>query len=796
MKDEYKVKTNPIANEGNVIQGSQYRITVLTESLIRLEYSVSGKFEDRATQVVWNRDFKKIKFSVEEGDDFLKIQTTKLRLDYDKKPFSKNGLRIKIFGNLSLYSDVWRYGEQPNDLLGTARTLDNVDGATPLEHGLLSRDGWSFLDDSKSFLLTESGFVEKREPDVIDLYFFGYGREYEQCLKDYYKLTGNVPLLPRYALGNWWSRYYKYTEQSYMELMNRFERERIPFSVAVIDMDWHITDIDETYGSGWTGYTWNKELFPNPERFLSWLHDHGMKVTLNVHPADGVRGYEECYEAFAKARGLDVTKKEPVTFDIADESFVEPYFQYAHHPKEDQGVDFWWVDWQQGNSTSVEGLDPLWLLNHYHYLDSKRNKKRGLTFSRYAGPGSHRYPVGFSGDTIITWDSLRFQPYFTATASNIGYGWWSHDIGGHMNGIKDDELAVRWLQFGVFSPIMRLHSSCNEFNGKEPWRYNQIAESIMKTFLRLRHQLIPYLYTMNRFSSRDGLPLIQPVYYKHPMEWDAYLVPNEYLFGTKLLACPITEPMNQKLGVSKCKGWLPEGTWYDFFTGLSYCGGRKAEFYRPLHQMPVFAKAGSIVPLNQDTKTNSVDLPSEMELLVFAGDDGTFTLWEDEGDCFEDLDENWASTTYQLHWGTDARLIINAAKGNLKILPKERQYCIKVTGVCNQDEIYAVTMDGMKLPTTKDYDGKTGTLRISLPKCPIEKEIQIVLPNVKRCTNEPEQRIFDFLNQAQIEFDLKNDIYQIVKQLSAGKSPLFVLSALKTFELESDLEGAIFEFLM
>ena len=155
-------------------------------------------------------------------------------------------------------------------------------------------------------------------------------------------------------------------------------------------------------------------------------------------------------------------------FDITDPEFLEAYFETVLHPMEKEGVDFWWLDWQQGNTTKIEGLDPLWMLNHYHYLDSRRLGTRGLTFSRYAGPGSHRYPVGFSGDTVISWESLDFQPYFTANASNIGYGWWSHDIGGHMLGVRDDELTTRWVQFGVFSPINRLHSTDNPFNGKEP----------------------------------------------------------------------------------------------------------------------------------------------------------------------------------------------------------------------------------------------------------------------------------------------------------------------------------------
>ena len=340
-------------------------------------------------------------------------------------------------------------------------------------------------------------------------------------------------------------------------MMNRFDEEGIPFTVAVIDMDWHLVNIDPKYGTGWTGYTWNREFFPDPKRFMDSLHERGMRITLNVHPADGIRPHEEMYEAMAKELGKDISREEPVAFEITDPAFLSAYFKYAHHPNEEKGVDFWWLDWQQGGITKMEGLDPLWMLNHFHFLDSARNGKRPMTFSRYAGPGSHRYPVGFSGDTVVTWESLKFQPYFTSTASNIGYGWWSHDIGGHMNGYKDDELEGRWYQLGVFSPVNRLHSTKNEFNGKEPWRFNPEIHSMMNEFLQLRHKMVPYLYTMNYRAYAQDTPLVLPMYYYNPRCLESYRVPNEYYFGTGLIVAPITSPRLSGLNRAKERVWLP-----------------------------------------------------------------------------------------------------------------------------------------------------------------------------------------------------------------------------------------------
>ena len=303
MQEIYRVKTSPVALSDNMIIGEKYRITLLTEALVRLEFSEDGVFEDRATQTVLFRDFPKTGYHVVRNADGIEVHTSMLHLIYNEKEFSSHGLSIQIKGNLSAYHSIWHYGEKVHDLQGTARTLDDVNGEVELGHGVVSRFGYSILDDSKSQILLDDGWIEPRKKGVSDLYFFGYGHDYKQALNDFYRLCGKTPMLPRYALGNWWSRYYKYSEESYMELMDKFDEKNIPFTVAVIDMDWHQVDVDPKYGSGWTGYTWNKKLFPDPKRFLGKLHDRGMHTTLNVHPADGVQGCEEMYVDMAKEMG-------------------------------------------------------------------------------------------------------------------------------------------------------------------------------------------------------------------------------------------------------------------------------------------------------------------------------------------------------------------------------------------------------------------------------------------------------------------------------------------------------------
>jgi alpha-glucosidase (family GH31 glycosyl hydrolase) len=735
VKPHFRLETHPVADPANVVQGDHYRITVLDPGLVRLEYSETGRFEDRASQMAVDRAFPSSDFSASDSEDLLEIHTDRLHLVYDKGPFTTHGLSVQAKGGFHSTDSVWRYGLESPNLGGTARTLDDVDGATALEGGVLAVNGVAMVDDSTTVLLTEDGWITPRTPGNLDLYVFAFGRDYKAALRALYRLSGPPPLLPRYALGNWWSRYHPYTAQEYVDLVARFAQEGVPLSVAVIDMDWHLVDIDPAYGSGWTGYTWNTDLFPDPPAFLRDLHDRGLAVSLNVHPAEGVHAHEAAYPSIAKRMGIDPDSGLPVRFDPTDPEFLEAYFEELHHPLEEQGVDFWWLDWQQGGVTRIPGLDPLWLLNHFHYLDSGRAGRRPLTFSRYAGIGSHRYPIGFSGDTWITWESLDFQPYFTATASNAGYGWWSHDIGGHFKGYRDDELTTRWVQLGVFSPVNRLHSGLNPFNTKEPWRFSAASEQVMADFLRLRHQLLPYLATMNVRAHEDGQPIVQPMYYDHPDEADAYACPNQFMFGSELLVAPITAPADASTGLGRVKAWLPEGDWVDVFTGLSYRGGRTVYLHRDLTSIPVLAKAGAILPMVPEGRVGEgTDLPSVVEVRVYPGADGELTLVEDRDD------ERWARTRMTYDDGA-GELTIHDVEGEAGTLPGDRSYRVVV------------------VPPDRDVD----------------------------------RRIFQLLDRTQMGFELKASALDVVR---TSDSPGAAVVALQALDLAPTLLSALTELLL
>ena len=609
------------------------------------------------------------------------------------------------------------------------------------------------------------------------MYFFGYGHDYTAAVQDYYRLTGTPGMLPAFALGNWWSRYHAYTDQEYLGLMDSFRRHDVPLSVGIVDMDWHIVQVDnpKTYGSGWTGYTWNKELFPDYRAFIRELHDRGLRTALNLHPALGIRPWEVQYEDMCRALGKDPAAKKTIPFNCLSPEFLKAYFEVLHFPYEKDGIDFWWMDWQQGTSnadvagedyhlTGLETISPLWMLNHMHYLAAQRKESRvsrGLIFSRYSGYGSQRYPIGFSGDTLISWASLKFQPYFTATASNVGYGWWSHDIGGHMGGIRDDELTARWVQLGVFSPIFRLHSSNSPFTGREPWKYNKRAELVMSNFMRLRHRLFPYLYTMNRRAQAELLPLIRPMYHTHPECADAYQVRNEYWFGSEMIVSPITDPADAS-DLAPADTWLPEGIWTDALTGYIYQGNQRFKACRPLEEMPIFLKAGAIVPMQKHLhEGNQLGRAQEMQTVVAPGASNTFRLYEDDGETLAYRDGAYAETPMTLDWSeTSAVFTVGPVEGDASLVPEKRGWSVEFRGWRKGCRF---TVNGADEEAA--YFPETNTYVVTLPEMSPTDTAAITITHEDGLIHDNSdwrERVMDRLIRAQINQDEKFNLLRWV----------------------------------
>ena len=717
VPSHFRLDFAPVAADGAIVRGPNVRFTVLTSRLLRLEYDPDDSFEDRPSQLVWYREQPVPAFEVQRTAEQIDVITEHVHLRYRTSPAGFTPETLSIERRES--GRLWRHGDRDEgNLQGTVRTLDVVSGATELEPGLLSRAGHTVVDDSESLVFNEEGWLENRaRPASHDLYYFGYGHDYRAGLDDYARVTGRTPLLPRWALGNWWSRYWAYTQEELMDLMRAFREHRVPLSVCIVDMDWHVTETGNQC-SGWTGYTWNRELFPDPDAFLDWLHRQGLKTALNLHPAEGVHPHEAAYEEVARAMGIDPETEEPVPFTIADPRFVRAYFEELHHPLEEQGVDFWWMDWQQGTGCRLPGLDPLWWLNHLHFYDRARDgRKRPFIFSRWGGLGNHRYPIGFSGDTYVDWPSLAFQPYHTATAANVLYSWWSHDIGGHMQGIEEAELYARWVQFGVFSPIMRLHSTNNPYHERRPWGYDAETFRVTREAMQLRHALIPYLYTMSWRNFRESVPAVRPMYHDYPEEEAAYHCPNQYLFGSELIAAPFVSPANPDTRLARQVVWLPPGGWFHFFDGRRFSGDSWRALHGGLDEIPVLARAGAIVPLGPKVGWGGVDNPSSLDVYLFPGannvfESNVFELYEDDGETTAYRDGVYALTPMAQQWREGELLVtVGPVQGGADHVPAERTYRLHVRGVQRPGAVVA-QIDGREQSVEVAYDTATRTTTV------------------------------------------------------------------------------------
>lgn len=665
LKPSLVIKADSKADSAQTYISKNMRITYLTSRLLRVEI---GNFIDLPSYAVWNRKFPAGRLDVKKNAGVITAETEDIILTIkNKKPYS---VYFKDSGSTELFS-------KQKNLKGTYRTLDGTIGKIPLEDGFITEKGLYLFDDSKSVLIDKNGALIPRRAGSLDYYVFAYGKDYRGTMKAFYDISSPTPLVPRFALGVWWSRYHAYTQSEYLNLMDRFEKENIPLTVATVDMDWHWVDIKKHFGeklNGWTGYSWDKTLFPDYKAFLKELKAKNLHITLNLHPKDGVRYFEDMYEPMAKANGINPATKKPVEFKCGSDTFWNSYFDILHKPYEKDGVDFWWIDWQQGKRSEVKGLDPLTALNHYHYLDNAENGDIPLILSRYGGVGSHRYPLGFSGDTAISWRVLDFQPYFTATSANAGYGWWSHDIGGHHQGYRDDDLYLRWIEFAVFQPILRLHSTAIELLGKEPWKYRQDVYHSACDWLRFRHRLIPYIFSMNHRCHKDGIVLCEPMYYSYPNDKNAYDFPNQYMFGSELIVCPITSPQNKENGMGSVNAWIPDGEYTDIFTLQKYKGSQVLTLNRELYSIPVLAKAGAVIPLSCD-KGNSVSNPEMLEVWVFKGNN-KFVMYEDNGKT--DFENHTAETVFTNEYNSvdnSVKLTVEV-QGDTSVIPKNRQYKI------------------------------------------------------------------------------------------------------------------------
>ncbi|MBV9851531.1 MAG: DUF5110 domain-containing protein [Armatimonadetes bacterium] len=709
-----------IASPNPVVVGHA-RFTVITPHCVRMEYAPSGKFVDNPSLFAADRRARLNAFRLRSAGGVTVIDTGVIRLSYgpDGRPFSPANLQAAIH-NGSVIARWTPGAANPGNLGGTLRTLDGADGPEDLGQGLLSRDGWFLLDDSRTPLLTRDWVESRPQTAGTDWYLFGYGDDYKAALKSLAAIGGPVPLPRRYALGAWYSRYWPYTSADYRQIVQEYQQHDFPLDNMVMDMDWH--------REGWTGWSWNRKLLPDAEQLLQWDHRQGLHVTLNLHPADGVGPQEDQYAAFMRDRGADPATERTLPFDAGSKKYMDTLFQDVFAPLEKDGVDFWWLDWQQYPYTrSVPDLTNLFWLNTLLYDRTGRGGMRGLSFSRWAGWGDHRHPIHFSGDASTSWRMLAFEVPFTSTAGNVGCFFWSHDIGGHNRG-RNEESYTRWVQFGATSPVLRSHSTRDPNMDRRPWLYPRWATDSMRVSFHLRDVLFPYIYSSAWETTQNTVPLDRPLYIDYPRWEQPYHNAQEYLFGDDLLAAPIVTPGVGPGRVSHQTVWFPPGEWYNYFTGERYASNGNTEqlVSANINEFPLYVRGGVPIPMQPYTPRMATTPLTRLVVRCYPGPEGQtgrFTLYEDDGQTTAYQRGQLATTplSYVRH-GNTVTVMVGAARGRYAGQPSQRSIIVELpdTGRASR-----ATADGK--PVTVTDDAANFVNRITLPAGPITRPATVVV---------------------------------------------------------------------
>ncbi|HWC24623.1 MAG TPA: TIM-barrel domain-containing protein [Flexivirga sp.] len=625
---------------------------------------------------------------------------------------------------------------------GYRRGLDGVNGGAITAPGLLYQDGWSLLDDTASAIYDETTHKVTQRPSHGDAayqdgYVFAYGHDYPGALRDLATLTGPTALLPRWTYGVWYAEYYDRTAADFQQtIIPKFRSEGVPLDVLVTDTDFKVPN-------QWNGWEIDKSKFPDPEAFFDWAHKEGLHSSLNIHPSILASDPQ-----FAKAQETAKGKLQPgscsgggkdcYVFDFGDSDQLKAYLG-LHRTMEQQGVDFWWLDWCcDASNSSLAGVTADAWINQQYADDTAPRVGRGFAFSRAYGSlqaGGYGNPVAvptgpwadkrttlhFTGDTTSNWETLKFEVGYTGGESAAtGLAAVSHDIGGHTGGLQEpgtepgstklpDDLYARWVQLGTFQPIDRLHSNHSD---RLPWQYGPAAKASAEKFLNLRENLMPYTYSLAEAAHRTGLPMVRPLYLAYPEQQESYAnADGEYLYGPDVLVAPATDPGT----TTTTNVWFPAGSsWTDYFTGKTYDGGTTAKITTGLDTMPVFIRSGGLVTTRTSDVTNDDQNPlTKATVTVAEGAAGSTSLYEDNGTT-TDTSQRTTTAVHYRRSGANHIVTIDPARGGFTEQVKERTWTVKFL---NATEPQAVSINGRPLGRSAwAWDASTRSVTVHAPK--------------------------------------------------------------------------------
>ncbi|MBB3187724.1 TIM-barrel domain-containing protein [Microbacter margulisiae] len=689
-----------------------------------------------------NYRFPKVFFSIKQHGATYVILTDSLLIWYNPhEDFTQGGIQVSLRRNPVMI--LKRLDAQDTlNLGGVIPSLDNCNGDLKyaeqnnihskshlhlIPDGILSRRGFSvFRHTQDTLALYNPG--DRYE----DLYVMGYGDDFREAFHDFYRLSGKIPMLPKWSLGLIYSRWADYTANDYKHIVNKFRQERIPIDAIVLDMCWHTNE--------WYGYQIDTCNFPDLKVFNLWADSVHVETGFNHH-SGAIYAKDPHIMEFCRKAGIDYAKslipgmswepdKPDIHYDVKNKKQFKAFYDIYISPLIKDGFDFLWVDGENSIYSSE------W---YQKYLAQETHKRTFILNRLHAGVlCNHRYPVGFSGDTYISWNTMAYCLENNIAGSNNGV-YWSHDIGGYMpqglsGYIPTGELFARWLQLGAMSPVFRVHAKkaaywtppCKpgefDFGSRLPWQWGDTVLRSARVSIQLRYKLLPYIYTMTRIAHDTGMPLCRGLYLEYPQSGQAYRY-DEYMFGNDFLVAPILQASSDKNDYTTRNVWLPQGNWYDFFNQTLYSGNQQISVSKSLFQFPLFVKAGAIIPMSPYYSYSGVPLDTLLIYVYTPVKTGktVFRLYEDDGISFSYKKGayRWTNLDYIYTNKVSQEILIHPAKGNFKGSVKQRAYKIFVI---NTPHPKSLRLNG-KPCTSWSWDAATKMLSIDIKQQDVHADL-------------------------------------------------------------------------
>ena len=703
------------------------KLQVCSDSIIHVLYSPAASFPKRTDFVVIKQSWPSAKFTLDSTGDAVILSTSRLKITVTRKdgaityaeasgaPLVEEATRRmtaeKVNGEdtyrsesfLSIYGSheglyglgqhqagVWNYRGESVDI-----SEENSNISVPF---LLSSKGYGIFWNNTSRGRFNNRFanylyISSEVADVIDYYFL-YGPEFDKIIAGYRELTGQAPMFGKWAYGFWQCKNRYKSQDEILGVARKYRELHIPVDDIVQDWFW-----------------WNRkgefvfnQNYPDPKGMIDQLHAEHFHLMISIWPffEPGSTEY-----AHMESEGWFVDKfkfaKPPyhtngmAVYDATSPEARKYYWDLVNKGLFSIGADAWWMDTTE---PETEGQEQNIVLNHrlaagsgnryvnvypllttqgvYQGQRSASDKQRAFILSRSAFAGSQRNAVtAWSGDINSDWFSFRRQIPAGLNFSVSGIPYWTTDIGGFVFGNPADpafrELFTRWFQYGTFNPILRVHGT-RQPDQNELWSYGPETQNILVKFDRLRYRMLPYIYSLAWKTTSESYTPMRPLVMDFRGDARAQDIGDQFMYGPAFLVNPVTEPAATTRPV-----YLPKAQWYDFWTGVAIDGGRMINAITPLDRLPVYVRAGSIVPLGPDQQWSTEKPEDPIELRVYRGADADFTIYEDENDSYDY--EKGVYATIPLHWDDGAHtLTIGDRKGQFPGMLESRTFRIVFVG--------------------------------------------------------------------------------------------------------------------